>query len=169
VARRKSVGREGADRLARDFLVAARERFSELEHEAETAADELDAALVAAVDRLYEFDPEAARRLEAFGEGLIEHERSVAERSAYLRRRLERRAQLGRARKFQQRSTDIVAEATDARPELEPSVTRTGPSEGVVLLARQMAAGGADDRRIARTLSVLGVEDADDAVRDSLR
>ena len=169
VARSKAAARDVADRTAQEFLIEARERLLELERDAEAAANELDETLVQAVERLYDYDAVEARRFEAFGEILIEHQRAVAERSAHLRRRLERRGHLASPpSRLERRAGDIVAEPAEPRRELAPRTNGSGPSEGVVLLARQMAATGADDRRIARTLSVLGVDHADEAVRESL-
>lgn len=166
-ARSKAAARDVADRTAQEFLIEARERLLELERDAEAAANELDETLVQAVERLYDYDAVEARRFEAFGEILIEHQRAVAERSAHLRRRLERRGHLASPpSRLERRAGDIVAEP--AEPRRAPRTNGSGPSEGVVLLARQMAATGADDRRIARTLSVLGVDHADEAVRESL-
>lgn len=167
VARVEKNGRPALARPARDFLVAARDRFGELERVASAAANDLDQALIYAVDDLYKRDPEEARRLEAFGESLVEHQRTVAERSGHLRRRLERRGQLPPAPSlFGRRADDIEAEdVTDADVDRTPE---SGPSEGVVVLARQMAAEGVDEERIAGILTVLGVDDADQAVHESL-
>lgn len=174
-ARQDGAERRGsarpAERQAKAFLALARDRFAELERLAAAAADELDAELLRVVEALRKEDPEEATRIEAFGETLVEHQRTVAERSAYLRRRLERRGHLETSpRLFGRRADD--SEAEDADPAAEPPPPANGgrhPSEGVVLLARQMAALGADERKIGRVLTRLGVDHADEAVSKTFR
>ena len=156
------------DSKTRRFLTLARDRFSELERVAALAAEQLDAELVDAVDYLHERGRGEEQRLAALGESLIEHQRMVAERSGHMRRRLERRgglppspALIGRRAS----DAEIKPEETEA-PAPEPSLD---PPEGVVLLVRQMASNGADEGRIGRVLTRLGVEDADEKVKLALR
>jgi hypothetical protein len=151
----------------RRFLALARDRFSELERAAALAAEQLDTELVGAVDDLYKRDRIEAQRLAILGESLVEHQRTVAERSGHMRRRLERRGGLPPSPALTgRRSTDTPPpEATEA-PADEPKLD---PPEGVVLLVRQMVTTGADERKIGRVLKRLGVEDADEKVKLALR
>lgn len=163
------VQRHAADSAA-DYFELARDHFAKLELDASQAATELDSALDEVLRGLGRGGTDR-QRLEAFGESLIEHNLIVAERTAHIRRRLERRGGLEPTTYYGRRATDVEPQELengngrrDRRLERSP-----GPSEGVVLLTRQMAASGASDRRIGEVLTRLGVSDAEQAVKRSLK
>lgn len=149
----------------KEYFELAREHFYELERVAGNAVRELDAALDRLLEHLAAEGAQDLHRIEAFGDHLIEHNRTVAERSAHIRRRLERRGKLDPKPFFGRRATDQVPTEQDA----EDEPPREGPTEGVIALTRQLAASGVSDRRICRVLTTLGVPDAEEAVKITLR
>ena len=159
---------------AADYFELARDHFARLELDAREAATELDSTLEEVLGRLGRGDGDR-QRFEAFGESLIEHNLNVAERTAHLRRRLERRGGLEPTQYYGRRATDMEPQELEVPQEFENGNGRrtrrleSGPSEGVVLLTRQMAASGASDRRIGEVLTRLGVSDAEQAVKRSLK
>lgn len=158
---------QAADSAA-DYLELARGHFAKLELDASEAATELDSALDQVLGGLGGGGADR-QRLEAFGESLIEHNLNVAERTGQIRRRLERRGGLEPTKYYGRRETDIEPREIESGSRRRDRRSERGPSEGVVLLTRQMAAGGASDRRIGEVLRRLGVSDAEQAVKRSLK
>jgi hypothetical protein len=131
---------------AKEFFELAWDHLRQLERAAADAAEDLDEALERLSGQLASDGEPEAERLEAIGESLLEHNRTIADRCARIRSRLER---------------------SNLHPTIAPSGDGALP-EGVALLARQMALQGADPGQIETELSRLGVRHADDAVRDAL-
>ena len=163
--RRAAAARQQLGPQAGDRLELADEHLRTLALDAVSAAEDLafeQENLAEAVE-----DPAEIETLEAIYEAVIEHSRLVAERSSRLR------TKINRAR------TSVPAD--DREPEagrrssgpkglkLRRGANGESPSDGVVLVARQLALQGSDEREIEAVLESLGVEHADDAVRRSLQ
>lgn len=158
-----------ADEAAQEYLALAQAHFLRLEQDASEATSALEAALddlarVAGGGR----DPQG---IVEFGEKLIDHNRTVAERTAHLRRRVERRGGLEPLTAGQRRLADAESQGPGGRAprRRKERLPAAGPSEGVRLLTRHMAASGYTDRRILAVLKTMGVEDPDEALKAALR
>jgi hypothetical protein len=162
-------GRPQLTQPTKEYFELAREHFLTLERVSSEAAIELDRALDVVLEELAANGDADLHRIEALGESLVEHNRTVAERSAHIRRRLERRGHLEPSTNLRRRATDVVAD--NGSVEIEPGRpwAEDQPSEGVIVLVRQLAATGVSDRSIGRVLATMGVDDPDEAVRRALR
>lgn len=162
-------GRRQLTQPTKEYFELAREHFLKLERVSSEAATELDRALDVVLEELAANGDADLQRIEALGESLIEHNLTVAERSAHIRRRLERRGHLDPSTNLRRRATDVVPDNGSVEIERGRPWAENQPSEGVVVLVRQLAASGVSDRRIGRVLATMGVNDPDDAVRLALR
>ncbi len=153
----------------KEYFELAREHFLTLERISSEAATELDRALDVVLEELAANGDSDLHRIEALGESLVEHNRTVAERSAHIRRRLERRGHLEPSTNLRRRATDVVPDNGSIEIEHGRPWAEGQPSEGVIVLVRQLASSGVSDRRIGRVLATMGVDDPDEAVRLALR
>ncbi len=153
-----------AEQAAQAYLELAQAHFLRLEQDASEALSELEAAL----DDLARVAGGArdSQGIEEFGEKLIDHNRLVAERTAHLRRRVERRGGLEPVTLSDPRSAD--PEPAKRAPRRRKDRRPAGPSEGVRLLTRHMVASGYTDRRIIKVLTSMGVADPDAAFKAAL-
>lgn len=163
------TGRRQLTQPTKEYFELAREHFLTLERVASEAATELDRALDVVLEELAADGDADLQRIEALGESLVEHNRTVAERSAHIRRRLERRGHLEPAVNLRRRATDLVPDTGSVEIERGRPWAENQPSEGVIVLVRQLAASGVSDGRIGRVLARMGVPDADEAVKLALR
>ncbi len=140
-----------------DYLALADEHLRTLELAAAMAVEDLGFERRGLNEELHE--PGAVDVVTAAYAEVIAETMDLAERCATLRARL--RQGPGKVR---------PREPIEAPAGLEKSSTPadSGPSEGVVLVANQLALHGVETRQIEAILTALGVEDAPKAVKHAL-
>ena len=140
---------------ASGFFELAKDHLDGVQRAAEAAAGDLERELQRLAGELAAANDPDADRVASIGAALVEHNRAIADRCARMRKRLEP-------------ATPSAPPATGDQAAAGARAPANGPSEGVELLARQMALSGAEQEQIEEVLTRLGVEDADDAIRRAL-